>query len=242
MSRTFDQGRERKREAREYAEKRLRSGEVDVPEDYRDIDWPNILIPTPEELVPDVIERRDERREEMAQQIELDIDRGMFDNIGVDLSDIENSLEAAFEIDLSDADQLELLQVIAETNRISAALNNLIMEQSISQLVMLNDIATAVEPPAGVTVSGFNDIDDVNEPQPVIPNSLETTVPVKTLWLRALPENNENIYLGDDVHDPANGYMIRPGESISIELDFRDDNLWMSSPEEGAGVMLLGWF
>lgn len=241
MVRTFNDARDKKRERDSRTEGRGKESRP-APEDLRNIDWPDILMPSPDAISDEGVGRRVERREEAVNRIMIDLDNALFEDIGAGIGDIENAIRDTMDLDLSQLDSRELLAVIAESSRVNSVLNNVIMEQSITQLSVLNDIATAVEPAASVTVSGINSVSRAGVPEPVVPRSDEVTVATRRLWIRASPRNSDDMYFGDDKITPGNGFVLRPGESRDVQLDFRDSILWMASNTKGDEVQLYGVF
>lgn len=137
--------------------------------------------------------------------------------------------EIGVDIDLDELDSLDnsgLLQVIARVN--------------IAQLSAMFDIASAVEPFSTITVSGVNAIQDADVPEPVVPQSDQTKIPTRTLFMRASTDNDAPIYIGDDEVEPQSGLVLYPGEFYAMESDLRADEFWMASSEEGEVIQLLG--
>jgi hypothetical protein len=134
--------------------------------------------------------------------------------------------QPGFDIDLGRLDQQGLLEVQARA--------------MVSMLSALFDIADAVEPVSTITVSGTNAISVPYNPEPVIPESDTQMVPTRTIFVRANRDNDEPIAFGDDGVAPQSGFVLESGESITIDLDLREAQLWMSSEERGQQVHLLG--
>lgn len=128
------------------------------------------------------------------------------------------------DIDIDQASQRELLALIAQAQLFA--------------LQRLNTITQFVSPPSTVTVSGTNVIDDADEPQQVI----EQSVPTRLLHIRADPENTEDIYFGDSDVEPQSGFVLRPGEARLMQIDYRNESLYMASESEDQVVQLLGVF
>lgn len=140
--------------------------------------------------------------------------------------DRQRGTEPGYDIDLSRLDQRGLLEIQARV--------------MISSLAALFDIADAVEPVSTVTVSGSNAISVAYNAEPVIPESDQQMVPTRTIFVRADRNNDEPIAFGDDGVSPESGFILESGESITIDLDLRETQLWMASDESGQEVHLLG--
>lgn len=91
-----------------------------------------------------------------------------------------------------------------------------------------------------VTVNGTNDIQNANNPEPVVPESDETQIPTRELMIKASRGNNEKIWFGDDETSPNSGFSLSPGEGTTINVDLREQQLYMSSQEANQVVELLG--
>jgi hypothetical protein len=89
-------------------------------------------------------------------------------------------------------------------------------------------------------VSGTNAVSVPNNAEPVIPESDQQMVPTRTIFIRANRNNDEPIAFGDDGVAPQSGFVLESGESITIDLDLREAQLWMASEERGQQVHLLG--
>lgn len=131
-----------------------------------------------------------------------------------------------FDIDLGQLDNRGLLEVQARA--------------MITMLTAMFDVADAVEPMSTVTVSGTNAISVPYNPEPVIPESDRQMVPTRTIFIRADRNNGEPIAFGDDGVAPQSGFILESGESITIDLDLRNTQIWMAADERGQQVHLLG--
>lgn len=131
-----------------------------------------------------------------------------------------------FDIDLGELDNRGLLEVQARA--------------MITMVAALFDVADAVEPMSTITVSGTNAIRVAYNAEPVIPESDQQMVPTRTIFIRSDRDNGEPIAFGDDAVSPQSGFVLESGESITIELDLRNTQLWMASEEAGQQVHLLG--
>lgn len=210
-------------------------------DDLRDIPFPLIARPIPDNLQQDLPGELPGRRRRNFDQIADNISTYLEGIIGQDIGDLEANLSALFEQELDGLGQTELLRMLVETLRIQTAFSDLLTQQSITQLTFLNDIATAVESPVAITVSGVNEIEQPDDPIPVIPNSDDQRYEVTELIIRADPNNTRDIYIGDDNVQPDRGLVLQPGESETVELDFRISTLWMASAQGDQLVQLLGW-
>jgi len=168
---------------------------------------------------------------------------------GIDLGDIDNLDEVLNEIasditqlsvDLGDLGQTGLLEVQARALRALALLTLQQSQISIQSLQAQFDILSAVEPISAITVSGRNAIEDAGVPQPVVPQSDNTRIATKRIYIRNSQDNNNPIAFGDDEINPDNGFILNPGESLDYPIDLRNGVLYMASSEEGAEVELLG--
>lgn len=214
----------------------------DPPEDIFGKEWPDILIPTPPDLAEAQVDAVRERRMGEVENRRDDIDNRIIETIGAGLGAVDQTINELFDFELESLSRNDLLVVIAESMRNNLLMNKLLVEQSNVQLSLLNDIANGVLPNTAVTVSGTNSIDDANAAQPIIPDSKNQDVPTRVLWVRASPGNNDDIFIGDDSVDPDDGFVLRPGESTQIEVDFRSQLLYMASGTEDQVVQLLGVF
>lgn len=129
-------------------------------------------------------------------------------------------------IDLQQLDVSDLLGLLIQVQ--FANLN--------TQLDILDEVST----PTSITVSGANVVDGADEPTSVVPTNDNTEIPTRTLYVRADPDNQDDLYFGDDDVDPLSGFLLTPGESIVIDVDLRDTVLYMASEDENAAVFLLG--
>lgn len=91
-----------------------------------------------------------------------------------------------------------------------------------------------------VTVSGINEVENANNPEPVVPNSDETQIPTRELMIKSSRSNSEKIWFGDDETTPNSGFSLSPGEGTSVEIDLREQQLYMASTEAAQVVELLG--
>lgn len=195
----------------------------------------------PDGLKPDGIERKDARREESRSRFRDVLDQLLGEGIGQNLDELESLLKDANEINLQQRTDSELLQFIGQTNLIKANASVATLETLITSAVFLDDIATAVEPPSTISISGINDIG--NNPEVadvVIPESEDREFPIRKIVLRASRQNKKDIYFGDDDISPEAGFKLSPGESIELDLDFRDDTLYMAGEERTDEVSFMG--
>jgi hypothetical protein len=241
MARTFEQTR-KDTNAREKFSRRNRS---EIKGNFEDITEKTFerLARVPEKGITNRgVDAKLERKSDQIINIENNIDEGVIDDIGFGLTEVNNTINELFEFDLEELGQTDLLRVIAEAARNIAVLEKIAVDQGITAISFLNDIATAVEPASSIVVSGTQQIDNANgNPIPVIPNNDNTTVDVRKLRVRAAPGNSNELYFGDDKVTPENGFFLTPGEATTIDIDFRDSVLWMAG-DEGDFVYLLGTF
>lgn len=237
MARTFE---EQTREEAEEAQEGLRSIGPGLPEGF---DWSglaNIVRAIPELLKPGAGRNRERRRAEERQSFRELLSELLGESIGSDFFDIDEALAELNELEFPDASPID--QAIFQANLTQANTLKGILEAEVTMATILDSIATAVEPPVGITVSGTNQIDDADTPESVIPNAADKEIPVKHLWIRASPDNTGPVYFGDDKTQPEDGFMLTPGEAESFQLDFREDALFMAAENEGETVQLLGVF
>lgn len=140
----------------------------------------------------------------------------------------KRDLSNVIDVNLDKLNNAELLSVIAKSN--------------IAQLQALFDIATAVESPTAITVSGSEIITEKEQPKRVVPQSGSGEVPTRTLFIRSSTENTDKIAFGDDQVQPTGGFILAPGESITIPIDLRESDLYMASDSQDQVVNLLGVF
>jgi len=211
------------------------------------------------QALPDNINSRDEvdepgitppgQREEVIGRLELpdglDLQEAIF-NIGEGLSDVDDILEN-ISGDLGNLNQRQLLQVIAQAQRGNLQANRTLatiqLQQSqtmVDQLQSLFDILTSVEPLFSITVSGTNTIDQAGVPQPAVPDSNNISIPTRRLIIKSSDSNNDDIAFGDDEVNPASGFLLSPGENISLPMDLRETALWMASNTVGEKIEILG--
>lgn len=131
-----------------------------------------------------------------------------------------------FGFGIGELDELGLLEVIARIQ--------------IAQLSSLFDIAAAVEPLKGIVISGTNAISSAETAEPVVPESDETDIATRRLFLKASDDNNKDIYFGDDEVAPETGFSLAPGEGIELDIDLRLQVLWMASADSGQQVDIIG--
>jgi hypothetical protein len=152
--------------------------------------------------------------------------------LGDGIPDLPDTGDPEFDlgdIDLSDLDQLSQLEVLAEVARLLTV-----------QVSLLDDLRSYTRPFNNITVSGTNIIEEDNTPVPVVPQSDETNIPTRLLFIKADPDNTEPIAIGDDEVSPNSGFILDEGRTLTLEVDLRGVALWMSSEEAGQGVQLLG--
>jgi len=131
-------------------------------------------------------------------------------------------------INLNTLSQQQLLAVIAQVQ--------------ILQLQSINDMADYLQPGRSITVSGTNAINSSDVPQVVVPQSDQTNIPTKVLYIESDPDNTYDIYIGDDAVAPSSGFVLGPGDSMDVKIDLRNDQLYMACVESGEQVDLLGLY
>lgn len=193
----------------------------------------NVAVPTPNELAPDGIQNRQERRVGESS----DLLQQLLEQTNLNLDEISENIN---NIDLDGMGQNGLLQVIAQMQINNFQLFQAMLNTQVSTLSSTIDIADAVEPPRAITVSGVNSISNAGQAEPLVPQSNNTEILTRQLFIRADENNSSEIYIGDDEVSPDEGFMLKPGESWELPIDLRDDAYWMAGDEAGDSVQLLG--
>lgn len=198
----------------------------------------DILFPIPENLrdtpAGSRADDREERRRESKQQLNVELG----EQFGIDLDDVEASLADLAQIQIQQASELEVLRFIAEGIRSMVLQNKVMLDQGSAQSVLLNDIATAVESATDITLSGTNDIDTADEAQPILRSGRRALT--RQIIIRADAQNEFPIYFGDSEVDPNDGFMLKPGEWIKLNINYRDAVVYMASEKKGETVHVLG--
>lgn len=224
----------------------------DIEERFDDVD--SFLQTLPEGFNKDEqVDPPTRRNPTERTEVVAEVDIPGFENLQQILSGVGDTLDDIGDINESiDVDLGELgvrgLQVVQAQALRSIAMSmqtqtQLTLQQSktqVDQLSALYDILSSVEPIIGITVSGRNSIDDAGVPQPVVPESDNTEIPTRKLMVRASQTNSETISFGDDDTDPQNGFLLNPGQYITVPIDLREATLYMASEEEDDEVQLLG--
>lgn len=213
-----------------------RSGDFGVSGEL-DISAGDLLLPPPE--VGQGTDRQRRRRNETNRRQGI-IDEELLEKLGKGLKDVEDAIQNGLDLDFGDLSSEELLAVIAQNSVNSLMLQNVMMEQMLAQVVVLNDIASAVEPTSNITVSGTNSIATGGETEPVIPDGDQTETDGDLLIIRAAPGNKDPIYFGDDGTTPGDGFVLNQGEWKVMDMDLSEQMLWMSAENSGNEVQLLG--
>lgn len=104
----------------------------------------------------------------------------------------------------------------------------------------LDSIDFNLRPYSAITVSGTNSIEEADSPELVVPDSEDTEVPTRTLFVRASTSNKADIFIGDDEVAPSSGYRLGKGEGERIDVNLVDEQLYMASRNAGQSVELLG--
>lgn len=249
MVKTFDQAEEeQQKERREYDEENVSADEEYTQRSPYQFDgerleefvdqFPLIARAVPEDLKPGDV--ADETRANLNVERELLVN--LEEQFGINLGDVLNELENISQIELEDLNQRQLLQLVVRILTLMARMKSIDISTQISQLQSLLSIATSVEPARLITVSGRNVIGDADTPETVVPQADKTDVPTRTVFIRADEDNEKTVYLGDDDVSPDEGFFLKPGEFFYLDIDFREDELYMSSEAEGDAVSLLGVF
>lgn len=200
-----------------------------TPREEEADDVETILTTTPDELGLSAEQRRAAERSEFEEGVREELLGGS--SVG------SEELAELIGREVGDADlqqtQVELLQTIT-------SLLNSILSSNVSQLSTMNSVLNSVEPALSITASGNNVVEDADVPEPLVPNSDSTTVPTKTLYVRAAASNTAPIAIGDDSTDPDTAFFLERGEDMTLNIDLRDQTLYMASSEAGNVVKILG--
>lgn len=156
------------------------------------------------------------------------------------LSELEGILDDLAS-DLQDAEsQIDILRNIAQSNLFIAQRMSVISSTQVEMLDAVFNILGSLEPFSRITVSGTNEIQNVDTAEPVVPDSDNIEIPTRLLMVKSSDTNTDEIAFGDDETEPSSGFVLAPGESISINVDLRDEALFMASESTGQVVELLG--
>lgn len=192
----------------------------------------------PEGLLEDAQSARQERRDRELDRVSRNIDIFLGEDLSIE--DFRRSLNDLFEADLENANRLELLQVLAQASVVQTGIQLAGLQSNIEQIAELVQIREGTRPSINITISGTSVIETPNASQPVIPDSDDQNYDVTTLYIRSYPSNTEPIYFGDDGVVPESGFVLERGESIKVDMDFNDTEIYMASEEEGAQVGIMG--
>lgn len=214
---------------------------VTTPVTFREADLETRFsdVPTILEAVPDIFSPDGSRGQDIQQGSE-DIINEIQTEFSVDLSQISEVLEESQQTDFGELNNLQLLQVISQNSTIQGQLLQVMADTMVQMLSTMASIDNSVGASETVTVSGSNTIDDANTPQAVIPGSDSTSIPTNKLFLKAGNNNDNPIYLGDDEVDVGGGFSLDAGESITMNIDFRADQIFMVSSEAGEEIEIIG--
>jgi len=217
------------------------SGPGRLFEELDDVEYDKILRAIPPELLPSRAGGGSDRRRRDREQRE-DAIKGALNNFArtVGGQNLDQSVREVNNTDTTDLSQVGALRFISEVMQVIATIELVQLETLVQSVSVQSDIASDVAPAVGITVSGVNEINKKDNPEAVIPNSQNTDIPTDTLHIRASSDNTDPIYFGDEVVDPGRGFILNPGESWEVSMDFRDDQLYMASETAGQKVQLLG--
>lgn len=190
------------------------------------------------DTVSDRFDSRQQRRSDVVDSIVSNIRLSIEEDLGID--NLGESIRGLNEIDLSQAEpEIEVMRIIAESARINATVNAARLQNDITVVSLLNEMLSAVEPAFGIATYGLNEIDQ-DAPQPVVPRSDEVDIPTKNVVVRAMPDNQDPIYIGDDQVEPEAGFILRPGEWRKFHIDIRDQELFMAAEQTQNRVSIIG--
>jgi hypothetical protein len=248
MVKTFEESQEEKTEERDESIAE-RGGDEDEYEMVSDIDFDGesieefadsldgITLPTPDELAPG--DTAASRRE---VELRISVLEELSDQLGITLEELQDRLGATPQPDPGTNDVAGLLQILISLIQSQNSVLGVIANTQVSQLQNLVTVAQNISPNTLVTVTGREVISQSGEPQLIIPQSDQTDIPTRELYVRADSQNTSNIAIGDDAVDPDDGFFLKPGEYERIGVDFREQQLYMASEEAGDAVRLLGLF
>lgn len=242
MPKTFEEANEDVGERRKEARERLEGVEEELSEyDLEDLDLRARDFGKLFEAFGDDVQVVQERREEAADEFERTIKIDLEEQLGIDFGDIDDVIGEFPEIDLDQLDQQGLLAVIAEQMNAAAAQLAAMTSQNSGLAALLDDIASSVQAPFGIAVSGVNDITDPGVPQPVVTGSDGGDIDARVFKLKASEENKYPIWIGSENVDVGSGTKLRPGEDYPVELDLTQDQLYMVSEEEAQEIEIIGF-
>lgn len=235
---TFEEAR------REFTEEREEEGEEpfyaeesDAMADVEDLGTVAERIQTITEASPRELSRLGLRVRESAE----DRAEGRLGPIRVRLGQLEGVLDD-LALDLQTAEtQAEILRNIAQSNLFMAERLSILTQTQVEVLDATFQILNSLEPFNRITVSGTNDIEDADTAEPVVPDSDNVSIPTRILIIKASDNNQDEIAIGDDETDPDSGYILNSGENLILNIDLRDETLYMASDTAGETVELLGF-
>lgn len=191
-----------------------------------------ILEPTPETV-------QEEAEEAVREVIRRNIVRRRSDSVDETISEFSTEL---LEVDLSELSERGLLEHIARILQLMFELHGTIAGIAVNQLDALFNILTSVEPFSRITVSGVHVVEagDEDTVLPVVPESDTVDIPTRILFIRASPNNSDQIAFGDDEVEPDDGFILNPGEHQVLSINLAQETLWMSAETGGDEVQLMG--
>jgi len=69
---------------------------------------------------------------------------------------------------------------------------------------------------------------------------IDGTTKTHTITIKAKSTNTGNIYVGDVAVTSANGFILEPGTTMSIDHDNKLDNVYIDAATSGEGVSYVG--
>lgn len=234
---TFESARgEEREEVEEAGEEPFYAGETPVIPDREDIEERvdellTILSATPEELSKTgrrLVETPQERSARFSSSV--DVRTGA---LAQSLNELRSELGDATTSE-------ELLNIIAESNILLAERLDVLNDIQLEALQALFDIVSFTSPFTRITVSGTNEIEDPDTAELVVPQSDTTSIHTRILFMRAAADNTDEIAIGDDGTEPDTGYVLDNGDVLVLNIDLRDETLWMASETDGQVIELLG--
>lgn len=174
---------------------------------------------------------------------DLGLENVLLGGLAGELGDLSfGELGSLGDIDFDQLNTRDLLQIQVQTLVEMLSVTRLNARSTVASLSALYDIADAVEPFKRITVSGSNDIELAESPEPVVPESDDANIPTRRLFIKADSDNQTQMAFGDDEITPENGFILNPGESIVWPSDIRGDELYMTASKPGQTVHILGVF
>lgn len=150
------------------------------------------------------------------------------------LAELRDDLESATSTN-------DFLNNIAQSNLFISERLGVLASTQVEMLEGIFDLVNYISPFDQLTVSGTNEIEDAGTAEPVVPESDNTNIPTKALFIKADADNKDTIAIGDDETDPQVGWVLHPNEHLILNMDLRQEIVYMASDTEDQVVELLGF-